>query len=398
MIKGRSEEAISFEDTKTAFALKSDAQLRKAFFLFKVISINFLVKIGPKLTEWALKIRLPISPIIKATLFQQFCGGETIEESMNVIQALGKFDLGSILDYSIEGEDNEEVFDHTRNEIIETLKMGAKNEHIPLAVFKVTGLGNSEIIALGGNESSLNNLQKLELFKVKERILAICQTAYDLNIPVMIDAEESWLQPFIDMMALSMMEKFNTVSALIINTYQMYRHDRLEILKQDLVKARKKGFYLGVKLVRGAYMEKERARALKMSYPSPIHDTKKDTDEAYNKALELCVENVAFIKFVSGTHNEESCIHLVRLMQGSIPNNHPHIYFSQLLGMSDHISFNLALKGYNVAKYVPYGPLKSVLPYLFRRAQENTAISGQMGRELSLISAEIQRRKEENRL
>lgn len=384
---------ISFENTDIAFSYKSNFELKKALLLFRAINNNVLVKIGPSLTQFALKIGLPILPIIKKTLFAQFCGGETIDECMETIKTLGNFGIGSILDYSVEGEEKEEVFDNTLNEIIKTLKRGSEDKNIPFAVFKVSGLGRSNALSTAIDHSASPQM-KAEITRIRERVNEICKTAYHLNLSVMIDAEESWLQSFIDDVAGAMMEKYNTEKSIVYNTYQMYRQDRLGVLEQDIQRAREKGYFLGAKIVRGAYMEKERARALKLGYASPIQSDKVGTDLDFNKALDLCLRNLDRASFVSGTHNEESCYYLAdRLADYGFPNNHPHVYFSQLLGMSDHISFNLAKAGYNVVKYVPYGPIPSVLPYLFRRAEENTAISGQMGRELGLILKELERRK-----
>lgn len=385
---------IFFQNPKSAFAYKSTSNLRKAYYLFKAINNNLLVKIGPRLTNFALKIGLPIKPILKSTLFAQFCGGETIEECMGVIETLGNFHVKSILDYSVEGEKNEEVFEHTTQEIIKTLKKGSQNKNIPFAVFKVSGLGRHQTISGCQNESLVEANQKAEVVRIKERVNEICKAAYQLNLPVMIDAEESWLQDFIDSISFTMMEKYNREQVIVINTYQMYRTDRLAVLRKNIQEAKDKDYLLGVKLVRGAYMEKERIRAAKMGYPSPIQSSKEETDQAYNEALFLCLKNINQICLVAGTHNEISCSLLAeKMIEFGFPAGDSHIYFSQLLGMSDHISFNLSKMGFNVAKYVPYGPLKAVLPYLFRRAEENTSISGQMSRELALVTKELERRK-----
>ncbi len=387
-------DTLSFDNTEIAFAYKSDKELKRSFLLFKVINQNLLVKIGPKLALLALKLRLPIESLIKESLFKQFCGGETIDESMNTIKLLGQFHIGSILDYSIEGEEREDVFDQTTLEIIRTIKRASENKDIPFAVFKISGLGKSDLIESAFTQSGKDACKTVALTRTKERVNEICKAAYHHNVPVMIDAEESWLQPFIDKVCITMMEKYNTERAIVINTYQMYRKDRLDTLQEDIHYSKSKGFYLGVKLVRGAYMEKERDRALSGNYTSPIHENKKDTDNHFNKALELCLKDIDTISLIAGTHNLESCYYLASLIEEkNLSRNHPHIYFSQLLGMSDPISFNLGKAGFNVAKYVPYGPVRSVLPYLFRRAEENTAISGQMGRELRLLLKEIQRRQ-----
>jgi len=385
---------LSFENTEVAFMHTNNADLTRAWWLFKLININFLVKIGPPVTNWALKIHLPIKSIIRATIFKQFCGGETIAECDATIKNLAKGGVGTILDYSVEGEDEEAIFDETCREIIRTINRANGDKAIPLTVFKITGVGRFGLLEKLDAKQDLTPAEQAEWNKVEQRVTMICQRAHELGIPVMIDAEESWIQKTIDELALAMMGVFNTQRAIIYNTYQMYRHDKLESLQEDHDIAAAEGFYLGAKLVRGAYMEKERRRAIEMGYESPIQLTKQATDDDYNKALEYCVANIDTVAIVAGTHNEDSCRILAELLdQYQVLHNHPHIYFSQLLGMSDNLSFNLADSKYNVAKYVPYGPVEAVLPYLFRRAQENTAIAGQTSRELGLITKEKMRRK-----
>jgi len=385
---------LSFENTEIAFRRSSNSDLNRAYWLFKVINVNFLVKIGPPITNLAMKIGLPIKRIIKATIFKHFCGGETIRECENTIKSLERGGVGTILDYSIEGEDDEEVFDSTREEIIRTIKRAAKDRSIPITVFKITGVARFYLLEKLDAGVELTKEDQQEWQKAQARVTAICEKAHSAGIPVMIDAEESWIQKTIDSVALAMMHRFNTEKAIVYNTYQLYRHDKLASLKTDYKYAVEKSFILGAKLVRGAYMEKERRRAEENGYPSPIQPNKNATDNDYNAALEFCTNNIARLAFVAGTHNEESCRILADMLdKKQIDHKNPHIYFSQLLGMSDNLSFNLADARYNVAKYVPYGPIKAVLPYLFRRAQENTAISGQMSRELSLIVKEVKRRK-----
>jgi proline dehydrogenase len=352
------------------------------------------VKIGPPITNFAVKIGLPIKGLIKATIFKHFCGGETIRECEKTIKSLESGGVGTILDYSIEGEDDEKVFDETCEEIIRTIKRAAKDKAIPITVFKVTGVGRFGLLEKLDAKTTLTPEEQQEWKKVQDRVLAICEKAHSVNVPVMIDAEETWIQDTIDLLALNMMRKFNKEKAIIYNTYQFYRHDKLDSLMDDNEVAVKEKFILGAKLVRGAYMEKERKRAEEKGYPSPIQPTKEDSDKDFNLALEYCTDNIKSIAFIAGTHNEESCRLLTELLdKKKIDHKHPHVYFAQLLGMSDNLSFNLADADYNVAKYVPYGPIKAVLPYLFRRAQENTAIAGQMSRELGLIVKEKQRRK-----
>jgi len=385
---------LSFENTEIAFRHASNSDLKRAYWLFKVINVNFLVKIGPPITNFAVNIGLPIKGLIKATIFKHFCGGETIAECDTTIKNLHNGGVGTILDYSIEGEDDEQVFDSTRDEIIRTIERAAVDKAVPITVFKITGVGRFSLLEKLDAGTVLTAEEQAEWEKVQARVLAICERAHKENIPVMIDAEESWIQETIDGLALDMMQRFNKEKAIVYNTYQLYRHDKLQSIKDDHQAAVKGGFILGAKLVRGAYMEKERKRAEEKGYPSPIQPDKQSSDRDYDLSLDYCTDHIDQIAFVAGTHNEESCRKLAELLdKKNIDHKHPHVYFSQLLGMSDNLSFNLANANYNVAKYVPYGPIKAVLPYLFRRAQENTAIAGQMSRELGLITKEVKRRK-----
>lgn len=387
-------EKLNFDNTEIAFRNKSNGELNAAYWLFKIISSNFLTKVGPPLTNFFLNIGLPIKGIIKATIFKHFCGGETIAECENTIAQLHSGNVGTILDYSVEGEDEEAVFDFTCEEIIRTIERAAGDKRIPITVFKVTGIGRFALLEKLDSKQELSVAEQAEFDKVKSRCEKICRRAYEKNVPVMIDAEETWIQDTIDALALDMMLLFNKGSIIVYNTYQMYRHDKLADLKADHLIAKAQGFILGVKMVRGAYMEKERKRAEEMGYPSPIQPTKEASDIDYNESLKYCVQHIEDIAFVCGTHNEESSRLLTELMdQYQITHDHRHVYFAQLLGMSDNLSFNLSDAGYNVAKYVPYGPIKAVMPYLFRRAQENTSIAGQTSRELGLIIKEKQRRK-----
>lgn len=385
---------ISFDNTEIAFSGMSDADLNRAYWLFKVINVNFLVKIGPPITTAAIKIGLPIAPIIKATIFKQFCGGESINDCTNTIHHLAKYNIGTILDYSVEGESTEKAFEETAEEIIATIKRAKGDKTIPFSVFKVTGVARFALLEKIDAKADLNFEEKKEFERIKDRVRRICQTAYDSNVRIFIDAEESWIQQSIDDLSMDMMRMFNKGKVIVYNTFQLYRHDRLEAIKQFDNQLSSEGIKLGVKLVRGAYMEKERKRAVDMGYTSPIQVDKESSDRDYDLSLEYCVKNIHRISICAGTHNENSSKYLIDLMnQYQIQANDERIYFSQLLGMSDNLSYNLANAGYNVAKYVPYGPVKAVLPYLFRRAQENTAIAGQMGRELSLILKEKKRRK-----
>lgn len=386
---------VSFNNTEIAFKHKSDRDLRRARFLFKVMANSSLVKIGKGLTNFGLKLHLPINGLIKSTIFHQFCGGETIEECTETINNLWKNHVGTILDYSVEGKTSEEDFEATTREIIATIAKGKGNPAVPFAVFKITGIARFQI--LEQSNTSLNNLSGEELKEyneVVERVDRICKAAFESNVPVFIDAEETWIQDTIDRMAHDMMQRYNHTRAIVFNTVQMYRHDRLAFLKESVEWAREEGIHYGVKLVRGAYMEKERARALANGYPSPIQPDKPTCDKDYDAALVFLLDNLGSIALCAGTHNEESSLFLSELLkQRGVSLEDNRIYFAQLLGMSDHISYNLAHAGFNVAKYVPYGPVREVMPYLMRRADENTSVKGQTGRELSLIMKELERRK-----
>ncbi|MEE1943761.1 proline dehydrogenase family protein [Pedobacter sp. KR3-3] len=385
---------INFDNTEIAFRNKSNAELNQAYWLFKIIGNNFLTKIGPPITNFMLNIGFPIKGAIKATIFKQFCGGETIQDCEHTIEQLHLGKVGTILDYSVEGEEEEEVFDFTCEEIIRTILRADGDPRIPITVFKVTGIGRFALLEKLDAKQTLTADETAEFERVRMRCEKICQTAFDKQVPVMIDAEETWIQDTIDMLALEMMTKFNQQKLIVYNTYQMYRHDKLADLQADYLIAKETGFILGVKMVRGAYMEKERKRAAEMGYPSPIQPDKASTDKDYDESLRFCVDHIDQIGFVCGTHNEESSRLLTELMdEKQIPHSHSHAFFAQLLGMSDNLSFNLSDAGYNVAKYVPYGPIKAVMPYLFRRAQENTSVAGQTGRELGLISKEKARRR-----
>lgn len=388
---------ISFDNTEIAFASKSDADLNRSYLLFTMVSRTSWVKIGKRFTNIAFSLRLPISGLIKATIFKQFCGGENIDDCANAIKALGDYKIGTILDYSVEGKEAEEEFDKTAGETLDTIKRAAGDSNIPFCVFKVTGLARFALLEKVSAQAQLNTQEEKEWQKVKDRVLRICAQAAATGVPIFIDAEESWIQGAIDALADEMMSRFNKQKAIVYNTVQLYRKDRLEFIKKSHSLAQKNTYLLGLKLVRGAYMEKERERATAMNYQNPIQNSKEDSDRDYNAALDYCLVHINEIAICAGTHNEKSSLHLVELMKKfKVPANDNRVYFSQLLGMSDHISYNLAQAGYNVAKYVPYGPVKDVLPYLIRRAEENTSVKGQTGRELSLIIKEKERRKQKN--
>lgn len=385
---------LDFQDTATAFADKSDAELKEKYRLFKMLNSPTLNTLGTKAALFALKIGLPVEGIIKRTIFEQFCGGETIEESQRVIQKLHAAGIGTILDYSVEGKSSEDDFDRTRDEILRTVERAKNDPAIPFAVFKVTGIAPLGTLERLSNKKKLDAKSQAKCERLRDRINSICEYAYSVGQPTFIDAEDSWIQDAIDRIATEMMEKYNRERPMIYTTLQMYRTDRLQYLRDARKEAKRAGYVLAVKLVRGAYMEKERERAEEMGYPSPIHPDKASTDADYDAAVEYCLDHVDEMAFVNGTHNEKSTqLHVQKMHERGIPNNHPHVYFSQLYGMGDNLSYVLAKNGYNVSKYVPYGPVHDAVPYLIRRAEENTATAGQVSRELELIRRELERRR-----
>jgi len=386
---------ISFDNTEIAFNSKSSKDLRRAYWLFNIVANPKVVSFGKWATHFAIKAHLPIKGIIKATIFKQFCGGESITESLNTANKLAKYGLKTILDYGIEGKTEEKDFDQTVAEIIATIEQGKSNENIPFAVFKMTGICLFSILEkVNSGIEKLDTETQVEYDKLNQRVDQICKAAFDASVPIFIDAEETWIQDSIDRLAKEMSLKYNKKRAIVFNSVQLYRHDRLVFVKSEIVHAREHGYFLGIKLVRGAYMEKERERAKNKGYSSPIQQNKEASDKDYDKAVETVLDNLDVTSVCVGTHNEESSAKLIQLMMGrGVEKNDSRIYFAQLLGMSDHISYNLSYKDYNVAKYVPYGPIKEVLPYLLRRADENTSVAGQTTRELSLIIKEISRRK-----
>jgi len=386
---------LHFDDTKIAFKIKSNADLKRAYWLFRIIGSPFMVKTGKLFMIVALKLRFPVSFLIRKTIFKQFCGGESIEECSKTIEALGGHKIGTILDYSVEGKTQEEDFEKTTEIIIQTIQKASNESHIPFAVFKITGISKFSLLEKAShNKNDLSEHEKIQLHKIEERINKICRAAHDMNVPVFIDAEESWVQDIIDQWALDMMLLYNKEKCIVFNTIQMYRHDRLDFLHQCLKTSKESNIHYGIKLVRGAYMEKERKRAEEHNYPSPIQIDKNSTDKDYDLALDIILKNIEVFSLVAGTHNEESSMKLaIALEKHAIDKKDHRVYFAQLLGMSDHISFNLAHHGYNVAKYVPFGPVKEVMPYLLRRADENTSVAGQTGRELGLLKKELKQRK-----
>ena len=385
---------ISFENLEVAFASKSNSDLKKMYLIFATINNNTAVSVGTKMANWAFALKLPIKGIMKKTMFGHFCGGEDIEDCQKAVDDLAKFKIHTILDYSVEGKGDEASYEATKNEILKTIERSAGDDNIPFAVFKVTGLGDYRIMTKVQEGKKLSEKEKASFEKLKNRVDALCKAAFEAKTKILIDAEESWFQDVLDGMVYEAMEKYNQNSCIVYNTYQMYRHDMLARLKKAHQVAIEKGYLLGAKLVRGAYMEKERDRAEDKGYKSPIQPTKEASDRDYNDALRFCVENIDTIGLVSGSHNEQSNILLTDLIStyGINPSD-DRVYFAQLYGMSDNISYNLANAGYNVVKYVPYGPVEKVMPYLSRRAEENTSVSGQSSREFDLVKREIARRK-----
>ena len=389
---------FNFEDTKTAFRIKSDRDLRRAYILFKLISFPILVKIGNPVIKVCSALRIPIGWIVKPTAFKHFVGGETLEDCQPAVEKIKTANVYSILDYSVEGKESDKAISAALEETLRAVKNAGKNPEIPFAVFKPTAFGKHHALEVLSGEGTPDTETKEEGEKFRNRIDTLCKTAFENDIPIMIDAEDTYIQNFIDQVVMEMMQLYNKEKCIVFNTYQMYRHDRIAILEADIKKAREEKFFLGAKFVRGAYMERERLRAEKMGYEDPIQPDKESTDKDYNLALKISMDNLDIVSIFNGTHNEYSSKYLADLMieQGVDPDD-KRIWFSQLYGMSEHISYNLSDAGFNVAKYVPYGPVRFVLPYLMRRVEENSSVKGQTGRELSLIKKERQRRKHENR-
>jgi proline dehydrogenase len=385
---------ISFSSTEIAFKIKSNRDLWRANILFKAISNRTLVKVGGFLSNLAINIRIPISWIVKPTIYSHFCGGETIGDCIPTIRKLSGYNVKSVLDYSVEGGENPGQIQAAMEETLRTVINAKGNKDIPFAVFKPTAFIFNEVLKKRSLGDSLTTEEQEEADLFRQRVEKLCRTAFDNDVRIMIDAEDFCYQHYIDEVVMDMMEKYNRRKAIVFNTYQMYRWDRMDVFREDLDRAREKDFYLGIKFVRGAYMERERKRAEEGGYPSPIHPDKESTDRDYDAALKFAVENIDRVSIFNGTHNENSSMYLTRLMeQKSIRTDDDRCWFSQLYGMSDHISFNLAHLGYNVAKYLPYGPVRHVLPYLIRRTEENTSMAGQTSRELSLIMEERKRRR-----
>jgi proline dehydrogenase len=385
---------LNFDNTEHAFAYKRAGDLRKARFLFKSIGNPWLTKIGVSLTNFGLKIGLPIKGLLKSTIYEQFVGGEQLTEASKTAEIIYKYGVGVILDYGVEGKKTEEEFDTSKNSFLEAIKFAKGKPHIPFVSIKVTGMGRFALLQKLDEGKSLNDVEKVEYNKIEARLNELCSTAVQCGVMLLVDAEETWVQEPVDALALKMMMTYNKEKAFIFNTYQMYRHDRLQWIMKEHADTKAAGIVLGAKLVRGAYMEKERSRAEQQNYTSPIQSSKEATDKDYNAALNYCINNHASISTFVGTHNEASCYLGVDLMQkNGLSANSDRVYFSQLYGMSDNISFNLAHAGYNVSKYLPYGLVEDVVPYLMRRAQENTSVKGQTGRELNLITKELKRRK-----
>ncbi|WP_240640283.1 proline dehydrogenase family protein [Mangrovimonas spongiae] len=383
-----------FDNTEVAFALKSNSELNRAYYLFKMIAYEPLVKLGKWLTHFAIKAKLPVDGLIRATVFDHFCGGVNEKDCLPVIDAMYSKGVCSVLDYSVEGKANEAHFDDAMQKIVEIIKFSANKQAMPIVVFKPTGFGRFYLYQKKGEGKAFTKDEEAEWNRVVERYDTVCRLSKEKDVEILIDAEETWMQDAADNLVTLMMKRYNTEKPIVYNTLQMYRHDRMAFLKNEHEMAKKEGYFLGYKIVRGAYMEKENERALELGYHSPICDSKLATDVNFNTSAKYILDYIDLISVFVGTHNEESCYLVMDLMaEKGISKDDNRVWFGQLYGMSDHISFNLSELGYNVAKYVPFGPVKDVLPYLIRRAEENTSVSGQTGRELTLLSIEKKRRK-----
>jgi proline dehydrogenase len=385
---------LDFLNTEIAFSGKSDRELKKTAWLFRFMNKPALVKIGSKLGLFAIKFRIPFTEsVVRNTIFPQFCGGETLLDCQKVIDKLYSFDTLTVLDYGAEGKTDEDELDTAMNETIRAIEMAASNNSVPVVSTKITGLVNNVILEKLHAKDVLTEGEKRQFQHLRERLEEICSKAAEHGISLFVDAEESWMQDPVDELVLSMMEQFNKEKAVVYNTYQLYNKDKLEHLKRDHLRCKDKGILFGAKLVRGAYMDKERERAQRMGYKSPIHNDKAATDRDYNDAILYCIENIDTISSCCASHNAESNLFQARLIsEKGIERHHPHVNFCQLYGMSDNLTYNLANAGYNAAKYLVYGPIRDVIPYLIRRTEENTSVTGDMSRELTLIEKELARR------
>ncbi len=384
-----------FNDTQVAFALKTDTELERAYFLFKMIDNEPLVRIGTAVTNFALKAHLPVESLIRVTVFDHFCGGTTEDDCLSVVDKMFTKGVSSVLDYSVEGKEEEEQFDAALQMTLKTIEFAKERKAIPFAVFKPTGLGRFYLYEKIGEKQPLTLEEQNEWNRVVARFDLICKTAHDKDVALLIDAEESWMQDAADELVTDMMRKYNKRKAIVFNTLQLYRWDRLDYLKKLHNQAKVEGFYIGMKIVRGAYMEKENSRAEEMGYPTPICESKEATDINYDATIIYMMDNLDVMSIFAGTHNESSSYKLIEMMESrGISKNDNRIWFGQLYGMSDNISYNLAKYGFNVAKYLPFGPVRDVMPYLIRRAEENTSVAGQTSRELNLLKTERQRRKQ----
>lgn len=383
-----------FDNTAVAFEVKTNSEIDRAFYLFEMIKREPLVKIGTAMTKFALATHLPVEGIIRATVFDHFCGGVTEVDCMPTIDKMYSKRVHSVLDYSAEGKENEEQFDLAMEKTLNNIKFGKEKDSIPFAVFKPTGFGKFEVYRKLTEGENLNTHELVEWKRIKERYDIVCKAAYDRDVPLLIDAEETWMQKAADDLIEEMMVKYNKEKVIVFGTLQLYRWDRLDYLKGLHKRAKEQGFKVGMKLVRGAYMEKERERAEEKGYKDPICENKAATDKMFNDVLTYMFQNIEDMAVFTGTHNEESSYLLMDLLAKSgVDKDDERVWFGQLYGMSDHISYNLSENGYNVAKYLPYGPVRDVMPYLIRRAEENTSVAGQTNRELELLKRERDRRK-----
>ena len=385
---------MNFDNTQKAYQLKTDRDLQKAYYLFLLFSNKKLVSIGSSFTRLILRMKLPVSYIFKITFFSQFCAGLNKKESLKVVNSLRSYKILSYLHYAVEAVKTEKGMEISKNNTLETLSFSNENKSLLFSVFKATSLGSINLFEKKSSGIALTDSEKNEWKRIELRIDTCCAAAKKIGVKMLIDAEESWIQPAIDQIAESLMEKYNKKIPLIYTTLQMYRKDRMIYMKNLYNKASKRNFKVGIKLVRGAYIEKENLKAYKLGKPTPICESKELTDQNFNNGLDYMLSKINIGSLFLGSHNEQSILRVTEWMsQNKISKNHPHIWFSQLYGMADHISFNLASSGYQVVKYVPYGPVNDVIPYLMRRAEENTSITGQTPRELSLIKKELKRRR-----
>lgn len=379
----------------SAFSHYSISQLRRTKVLFKILQNPLVSWFSGFVPHIPILLRLPfVKSLIKHYIFSHFCGGEDWKEVHQSALKLQKQNILSSLDYSVECKQTEQDYETTKKVLLNVLEEAKNLSHIPFCVLKITGLGRFALLEKIHNGQTLSDNEKAEWQRVQSRFDSICEKAVDCNTKLLVDAEESWIQKPIDNIVKRAMKRHNQNEPMIYNTYQLYLKAKYEQLKTDWEKAKEKGYILGSKLVRGAYMEKETKRAVKMHLPNPIQPSKAKCDQDFNDSLKFCLKHIDDFGIYIGTHNIESTQKARQLMQEyGIAKSDERVFFSQLLGMREILSYELAQQDYLVSKYTPFGKIAEVIPYLLRRIQENSSVKDQLNDEIKVITRELENQK-----